>query len=269
MRVRALVQARLNSSRLPNKVLEKIGEKTLIEHIADRLALLSPAGVELCFAIADEAAPELRDHLTEKGLKFFAGAEQDVLQRYSDAAADLADTDYVIRATADNPFPDQEQLGRLVAHVRRSPIDYGYTAHLPLGMGTEIIRVNALRSVMIRAVPLTPGGESPLQKHHTEHVTPYIRENAHLYDIYPQPLDETISEEAAKARVAGIRLTIDEPADLEVARRVFTHFNRLGKPHFTALDVIQLKKNNPEMLAGNEQIRQRDARSVDQRALMS
>lgn len=267
MRVRALVQARLNSSRLANKVLEKIGEKTLVEHIADRLGLLSGAGVELYFAIADEEDPALREHLNGKGLKFFAGSEQDVLKRYCDAAADLSDNDYVIRATADNPFPDHEQLARLVAHVRTAPIDYGYTAHLPLGMGTEIIRVNALRSVMIRAVPLTPGGESGLQKHHSEHVTPYIRENAHLYDIYPQPLDETVSEEAAKARVAGIRLTIDEPADLEVARRVFTHFNRLGKPHFTATDVIQLKKNNPEMLAGNELIHQRDARSVDQRAL--
>ena len=266
MRIRALVQARLNSSRLPNKVLEKIGEKTLVEHIAGRLGLLSGAGVELCFAIADEADPALRDHLSEKGLNFYAGAEQDVLKRYCDAAADLEDSDYVIRATADNPFPDQEQLGRLVSYVRRSPIDYGYTTHLPLGMGTEIIRVNALRSVMIRALPLTAGGESGLKLHHHEHVTVFIRENAHLYDIYPQPLDETVSEEAAKQRVAGIRLTIDEPADLEVARRVFTHFNRLGKPHFTATDVIQLKKNNPEMLAGNEQIQQRDARSVDPRA---
>lgn len=265
MRIKALVQARLNSSRLKNKVLEKIGEKTLIEHIAERLGRLSGAGIELCFAIANEADSALRDHLSEKGLEFFAGDEKNVLKRYSDAAADLSDSDYVIRATADNPFPDHEQLGRLVAHVRHSPIDYGFTAHLPLGMGTEIIRVNALRSMMIRALPLTPGGESGLQDHHTEHVTPYIRENAHLYNIYPQPLDETVSDEAAKARVAQIRLTIDEPADLEVARRVFTHFNRLGKPHFTAVDVIHLKKNNPEMLAGNENIHQRDARSVDPR----
>jgi len=267
MRIRALVQARLNSSRLPNKVLEKIGEKTLIEHIAGRLGLLSGAGVELCFAVADEPDPALRDFLSEKGLVFYAGAEQNVLQRYCDAAADLTDSDYVIRATADNPFPDQEQLGRLVSYVRRNPIDYGYTAHLPLGMGTEIIRVNALRSVMIRSVPLVTGGESGLQPHHTEHVTPYIRENAHLYDIYPQPLDETVSDEDAKLRVAGIRLTVDEPADLDVARRVFTHFNRLGKPAFTAVDVIQLKKNNPEMLAGNEQVEQRDAQSVDARTL--
>lgn len=261
------MQARLNSSRLANKVLEKIGEKTLIEHIADRFSLLSGAGVELCFAIADEENPALREHLNEKGLNFFAGSEADVLKRYCDAAADLSDDDYVIRATADNPFPDHEQLGRLVSYARRSPIDYGYTMHLPLGMGTEIIRVNALRSVLIRALPPTAGGESGLQPHHHEHVTVFMRENAHLYDIYPQPLDETVSEDAAKARVAGIRLTVDEPADLEVARRVFTHFNRLGKPHFTALDVIQLKRNNPEMLAGNEQIHQRDARAVDQRPL--
>lgn len=265
MRIKALVQARLSSSRLPRKVLEKIGETTLMEHIADRLATLEGAGVELFFAIADEADSALRDHLTDKGLNFIVGPETDVLRRFYDAAGDLADSDYVIRATGDNPFPDQEQLGMLIGHVRKNSVDYAYTAGLPLGMGTEIIRVNALRSMMLRAQPLTPGGETGLQQHHTEHVTPYIRENAHLYEIYPQPLDSTVNEADAQARVAGIRLTIDEPADLEVARRVFMHFSRLGKPRFTSLDVIQLKKNNPEMLAGNDGVTQRDMRSVDAR----
>ena len=265
MRIKALVQARLNSARLPRKVLEEIGGKTLLEHIAERLGSLSGAGVELCFAIAHEADGALSDFLTAKGLPFFAGSEKDVLQRYVDAAADLADGDYVIRATADNPFPDQEQLGMLVHYVKNHGIDYGYTAGLPLGMGTEIIRVNALRSVLLRNIPLTPGGEPGLKPHHHEHVTPFIRENAHLYETYPQPLDPNLDEKAAAQRVQGIRLTIDEPADLEVARRVYRHFLMLGKPLFTSIDVIQLKRNNPEMFAGNETVVQRGMTSVDNR----
>lgn len=280
MRIRALVQARLKSERLPGKVLEKIGNLAIVEHIASRAATLEGAGVETVFAIADESpavtrdsgspltvggapggAINLADFLTERGLKCFTGHATNVLKRYVDASADLAPTDYVIRMTADNPFVDKDQLAHLVQRLKTNPVDYGYTADLPLGMGAEMMRVEALRSVMLRDTPLTLGGEAGLKDHHREHVTIFIRENPHLYEIYPLRLDDTISEEAAKLRVRGIRMTVDEAADLEVARRVFAHFERRGMPHFGALDVIQLAKNSPDTLAGNQNVSQRSAQS--------
>lgn len=267
MRFRAIVQARLQSSRLPRKVLEKIGQWTILEHIAGRLATLEGAGVETVFAIAEGEPSDLADFLREKGFNCHTGADFDVLHRYLGAAADLADNDYIIRLTGDNPFPDKDQLAMLLQYIRRHPIDYAYTADLPLGMGSEAIRVNALRSIRLRAEPLASGSESVIKMHHREHVTTFIRENPHLYDILPFRLDVTISEAAARDRVRGIRLTVDEAADLAVCREVFTHFNRLGNPHFGAVDVIQLAKNIPEMFAGNAQIQQKPAQSVDERAL--
>lgn len=265
MRIRALAQARLNSERLPGKVLLPVGSKTIVEHIAARMASLSGAGVELVFAIADEGDITLADFLTNAGLTFTSGHATNVLRRFADAAADLADSDYVIRLTADNPFTDAAQLALLVARAKDTGFDYGYTADLPLGMGSEIIRVAALRSMAFRETPLTAGGASGLKDHHREHVTTFIRENPHLYEIYPLRLDDSISEEAARRRVAGIRLTIDEKADLEVARQLYTYFERRGLPLFNALDVIQLAKNNPELLAGNQHVQQKSAQSVDSR----
>ncbi|GAB4426084.1 MAG: hypothetical protein OHK0011_07510 [Turneriella sp.] len=267
MRFRAIIQARLASSRLPRKVLEKIGSQTVLEHIAARLATLEGAGVETAFALADEEPTELADFLRQRGYCVSTGATYDVLKRYIEASADLADQDFVLRLTGDNPFPDKDQLARLVHYARSHSPDYGYTADLPLGMGAELIRVNALRSIWLRTEPGNAGAESVIKPHHREHVTVFIRENPHLYEIYPLRLDETISEEAAKERVRGIRLTIDETADLEVCRRVFMHFDRLSKPHFGAIEVIQLAKNNPEMFAGNAAIVQKSALSVDERAM--
>lgn len=266
MRIRALAQARLKSERLPGKVLEKIGNLTIIEHIAARIATLEGMGVELVFAIADEGpAGGLADFLTERGLRCFTGHASNVLKRYVDAAADLDGGDYVIRLTADNPFVDKDRLALLIQHVKERPVDYAYTADLPLGMGAEMIRVEALKSVMLRDTPLTIGGEAGLKDHHREHVTIFIRENPHLYEIYPLRLDEALSDEAAKRRTAGIRMTVDEPADLEVARRVYEHFARRGLPHFGALDVIELAKNDPAMIAGNQDVRQKSATSSDAR----
>lgn len=265
MRFRAIIQARLSSSRLPRKVLEKIGSLTILEHIAARLATLEAAGVETTFALAEDETTELADFLGNRGFSYSIGAAYDVLRRYIDASADLSDQDFVLRLTGDNPFPDKDQLARLVHYARQHPIDYGYTADLPLGMGAELIRVNALRSIWLRT---GPGGqpESSIKPHHREHVTVFIRENPHLYEIYPLRLDETLSEEAARERVRGIRLTVDEPPDLEVCRRLFDHFDRLSNPHFGALEVIQLAKNAPEMFSGNAGVRQRSAQSVDARA---
>lgn len=265
MIIRALVQARLRSERLPGKVLENIGNLTILEHIATRLRALEPLGVETVFAIAEEDDHRLAEFLSEKDFKYFVGDPQNVLKRFTDAAHDLKDSDFVIRATGDNPFVDQVQLAKIIQRLRIVPFDYGYTADLPLGMGAELIRVNALRSVMMRSYPLRDGEASEILPHHTEHVTTFIRENPHLYDIYSLRLDDAFSAEGSAARVAGIRVTVDEAGDLEVCRRIYTHFERLGQPQFSALDLIQLARNNPEMLAGNAAVKQKPATSYDMR----
>ncbi|HRP70149.1 MAG TPA: NTP transferase domain-containing protein [Turneriella sp.] len=262
---RAVVQARLTSERLPKKVLEKIGDKTIIEHIAARVESIQSAGISLLFAIAEENDSLLSDFLREKKLPFVTGHPSHVLKRFIDAATDLNDDDYVIRLTADNPFIDKDRLAALVERLKERPVDYAYTADLPLGMGSEAIRVAALRSVMLRDTPLRTGGEAGLKDHHREHVTIFIRENPHLYEIFPFRLDSTITPEAAKARVTGIRMTIDEAADLAVARQVYAHFAARGLSHFGALDVIELSKNDPSMLATNRHVEQRAATSVDTR----
>lgn len=254
------------SERLPGKVLKKIGNLTILEHISRRFANLEGANVSLHFALAQEADSTLPEFLSNLGLSYSEGDVHDVLQRYLDATTDLDEHDYVIRVTGDNPFPDKDELARLIAKIKKRPVDYAHTVHLPLGMGSEMIRVNALRSIKLRAQPLIDGSESPIKLHHREHVTVFVRENPHLYEIYKQPLDETFSEDLAKERVKGIRMTVDEPEDLIVATRVYEHFDRLGRPLFGAADVIQLAKNSPEMLSGNAHVAQKTALSVDSRA---
>jgi len=266
-RFRALVQARLTSERLPKKVLEKIGEKTILEHIAARIQSIQSTKVELKFAIAEEEETTLADFLREKNFAFVKGHPTHVLKRFIDASQDMADEDYVIRLTADNPFIDKDRLTTLIEHLKEYPADYAYTAELPLGMGSEVIRVAALRSVFFRDTPLTPNGAPELKGHHREHVTIFIRENPHLYEIFPLRLDDAFSIEAAKARVAGIRMTIDEAQDLTVARRVYSHFAGRGLLFFGALDVIELAKNDPSMLADNRHIEQKAATSVDSRTV--
>lgn len=266
MRFRAIIQARLKSARLPGKVLEKIGSLSLIEHIAQRLAALQMPELELMFAIPENDPPELAAYLRERGYKYHAGPEFDVLARFIGAAQDLGEHDYLLRLTGDNPFPDVQQLARLINYAQQHAIDYGYTAELPLGMGVELIRANALRSIWLRAEPGFSGQVNPIEQYHREHVTVFIRENPHLYEIYPLRLDDSLPEALARERVRAIRLTVDELADLEVCRAVFSHFARLGKPHFGAREVIQLAKNSPELFSGNAHVVQKTAQSVDSRA---
>ena len=252
MKFRAIVQARLASTRLPDKILEKIGSLSILEHIAQRVKKIESAGIELVFAIPENEIEALAPFFSERGLIFATGSERDVLARYLAASADLTENDYVIRLTGDNPFLDHEMLGKIIERLKNEPVDFIHTADCPLGMGTEIVSIPALRSQKFR----------DLKDHHLEHVTTFIKENPHLYEIQPVRLDETASADLAQNRIAGIRMTIDEPLDLTTARAVYSHFEHLGKPLFTSRDVILLKKNFPELLSANLAVAQKSSTST-------
>ena len=80
-----IVQARLNSSRLPEKVLKKINNKTIIEIIYDKLKNLKEID-KIIFAIPrDNNNKKLRDYLEKKN-SIHLGSNTDVLSRFYSCA---------------------------------------------------------------------------------------------------------------------------------------------------------------------------------------
>ncbi len=201
MRTVAVVQARMGSTRLPCKSLLCLGEKPLIDWVADR-AKKSLLLDDVVVACPDtELDDVLCDHLARRHIPFIRGPEQDVLARFV-LAAEQYRADQVVRICADNPFVWWEAVDRLIRFHAGNGADYSYN-HVPKdnlwpdGLGAEIVAMDLLRRLAYEA-------HRPQQR---EHCLNYIWDNREKFRTATfDPAEEWLQR-------PDIRLDIDTAQD--------------------------------------------------------
>lgn len=203
-RVGVVLQARMGSSRLPGKVMRMLAGQPMLGQILDRLKRATCPDVTIVATSDLPADDPLAEFATRHGIGVFRGSEQDVLDRYYQAALAFG-LDHVVRATADNPFVDPEELDRLVAHHLATHADYTHAfGQLPIGVGVECFTFDALACSWQE-------GHAP---HHREHVNEFIPEHPDRFRIagLDVPLDK---------RAPDLRLTVDTPEDFVRAETLY------------------------------------------------
>ena len=167
MKVVAIVQARMSSSRLPKKVMKTIDGKTVIQILLERLSL-SKMIDEIVVATSIESSDDvLVEHLKKLGFKYFRGSESDVLSRYTGAAKDN-NADVVVRITGDCPLVDSSLVDECIDQFFKSACDYLSNIEppsFPDGLDIEVFSSSALRTAFSQATDIFD----------REHVTPYLR----------------------------------------------------------------------------------------------
>src|SRR5665811_2153806 len=150
MRINAVIQARVGSTRLPGKVLEDLGGRSVLEWVvrAARAATqIDTVIVATSTMAADDAVAGLADSL---GVPVVRGSEDDVLSRFV-AALDAHPADAVVRLTADCPLLDPTLIDAVVGAWAAAPThDYVSTVLvrcLPRGLDVELVSAQALRAV--------------------------------------------------------------------------------------------------------------------------
>ena len=105
MKIVAIVQARMGSTRLPGKVLKKIAGIPALEILLKRLSRSKLIG-EICVATSHNIEnDQLCNAVEEIGYRVIRGSENDVLQRFCDAAV-ATSADIIVRITGDCPVID-------------------------------------------------------------------------------------------------------------------------------------------------------------------
>ena len=238
----AIVQARMNSKRLPNKVLAPIEGKPLLAYHVTRLS--RSARVDRV-VVATSTAPEdekilsfCADHL---GVDCIRGAEFDVLGRFEQAVRDYPDAGYIVRTTADCPLIDPGLVDEAIDHflARQPGLDYLSLGpdNYPRGLDAEIFRREAL---------LAAAGNAT-SEYDREHVTPYIYSNPQIFGL---------GSYAAHGKQPQHRWCVDEPADLELVRHIVKALG--AEPAtFTWRDCLQLMQDRPEIARLNAAVRQK------------
>jgi spore coat polysaccharide biosynthesis protein SpsF len=191
----AFVQARTGSSRLPGKVLLKIGGKTILERVIWRLRAAGAVDdvVVLTTTLDEDDAIVLEAERLEAPVH--RGPELDVLKRYQQASRRFR-PEIVIRATADNPLIDIGSVDRIVRAIHASGLEFCIENGLPVGAATEAITCEALERSDLEA-------SDPA---HREHVTLYVKENLNRFRVaFLSPPDALCRPD--------LRVTVDTPED--------------------------------------------------------
>ena len=234
MKVVAIVQARMGSTRLPGKVMKPILGVPMIELLLARLSRSRHIDQIVLATSIDERNQPLVDHVIRLGYECLQGSEHDVLGRYL-AAARKVGADVVVRITGDCPLIDPGLVDQAIERFKSASVDYLSNvdpATFPDGLDTEVFRMQALE----RAAAET---SEPFDR---EHVTPYLRR----LDQFKRAAITNPED------CSALRWTVDEPSDLAVATAVFQHFS--PDIHFSWRQVLGLQERKPALFAANSQI---------------
>lgn len=182
----------------------------------------------------DERNEPLVRYVQDLGYEVFQGAEDDVLDRYYQAAK-RAEAGFVVRITGDSPLIDPAIVDLVVTRLLESGADYASNTLPPTypdGLDTEAFTFTALETAWKMA-------QMPIQR---EHVTPFLRESEQFKRINVVN-DVDLSVE---------RWTVDEPEDHAVVQKVFEHFS--PRIDFSWNEVLAFRHEHPEWFAANRHL---------------
>ena len=238
MKVVAIVQARVGSTRLPGKVLLDLAGKSVLTRVLERLRRAETID-ELLVATTDRLADNaIVEECQRHGVAVFRGQEDDVLDRYQRAAESCA-AGVVVRITSDCPLIDSEVTDETVRKFLAVRPDYASNClqrTYPRGLDTEVMAARALQQAWSEA-------DQPYQR---AHVTPYIYEHPEKFKLVSVTAEKDYSQH---------RWTVDTPEDLQLVRAIY---QRLGwEGDFRWRDVLALLEARPELAELNRSVAQK------------
>jgi len=175
-----IIQARMGSKRLPNKMACYLGNYPIIDWVIQRS---KKSKLLQKYVLATSTKTE-NDYLIERAKKYsidsYRGSEDNVLSRFVEISLQ-ENADIIVRICADNPFIDPIEIDRLIEFFKSNKCEYSFNHQNRLdggyadGFGAEIFTSDLLYYI----------NDQTLNKSHREHVTKYIWDNKTMFKIKP------------------------------------------------------------------------------------
>ena len=223
----AIIQARMASTRLPGKVLQDIAGKPMLQRVADRVRRAKLLD-QVVVATSENPSDDLIENFCKaNGVDCFRGSEEDVLDRYFQAALRFQ-ADVIVRVTADCPLIDPEIIEKVVVTFRNGAFDYVSNflhRSFPDGLDTEVFS----------HLTLTRAWREARWKSEREHVTSYIYRHPELFQL---------GNVTSPNNDSDLRWTVDRPQDLEFVRAIY---QMLRERPFGMDDVLALLRQDPQL----------------------
>lgn len=242
MKVVAVVQARMGSTRMPNKVMKPIQGTPMIGLMLQRLRRARTLDQIVLATSVDSRNDPLARYVASQGYEVIRGSEDDVLSRYDEAVRKVH-ADVVVRVTGDCPLIDPQIVDDVVALLSEAGVEYASNIDppsFPDGLDVEAFTRAALERAQREAT----------EQRDREHVTPYIRERG----LFRK------ANLCCKEDWSGERWTVDEPSDFVVVEKVFAHF--APAVDFPWTEIAALRRQQPGIFAVNQHLYRNEGANV-------
>ena len=206
-----IVQARMGSSRLPNKVMKEVLDKPLIAYLLDRVSQAKRVdGIVLATTTKSED-DELAKYVNSIGYDVFRGSEDDVLSRYYEAFKSVKSADNsnaIVRITGDCPLIEHRLIDKVVEKYTNEDMDYvALSPDFAEGLDVEIFSETLLNKAFNKA-------KLPSER---EHVALFFHNNSKLFKM--SRVENNVDD-------SSYRITIDETEDFVVVKAIIEHFDK-------------------------------------------
>ena len=243
MKIIAIVQARMGSTRLPGKVLKPIVNKPMIELLLTRLSQSKELDQIVVATSMDPKNDQLQMVVESLGFRCIKGSENDVLSRYYTIAKSVS-ADVIVRITGDCPLVDPVLVDKCIREFKKIEVDYlsnTNPATYPDGLDVEVMSFASLEKA----------NNETNSEFDREHVTPFIRNNNIL----------SKSSISHTQDLSSLRWTVDEPEDLIVVTNIFEYFS--PDIFFNWQQVLELSHTNPGLFHANQQIKNNEGATMN------
>jgi len=227
-----IIQARMNSSRLPGKVMKKIKNKPMLDIVLEQIKFSKNIEKIVVATTYSKKDDQIYEHMKKKKIEVFRGKSKDVLDRYFQCAKKFH-IDTIVRVTSDCPLIDPKIVDKVIKNYIKGKFDYvsnNKPRTFPYGMDVEVFSFDALKRAWNEAL-------LPSER---EHVTPYIYKNYKKFKI------KNIKQ---KKNFSRIRITVDRENDLKLIKKIIEMIK--SKPILLE-DVIKLYSRNKKLFEINQ-----------------
>lgn len=242
MKVICIVQARMGSERLPGKVIKPILDQPMILYTLNRLKR-SKYSDQIIVATSDkEQERPLVNVVKSNGFEIFRGSEYNVLKRYVDTCREYGG-DIIVRITGDCPLIDPTIVDNVISYYIMYDFDY-VRLDVPntfiRGFDVEVFSNDVLMHTFEEVSSVDNN------KKYKEHVTLYIYENPHKFNIGYVKGNKLYNK--------NYRLCVDTIEDFELIEKILNHFK---DPYVPAKNIVKFLDNNLNIAYINKNIHQK------------
>ena len=200
----AIIQARVNSKRLPGKVLKKINKFTVLEQVINQVNEVFKKKNIIVATSKNKGDLAICKICKQFGVKYYRGDLQNVSKRYYDLLNDHKSISF-LRVCADSPFLDPILIKRCINIFNKKKPNFLTNVlprTFPKGQSIEIFNSNFFKKRF----------KNIKKKYDLEHVTTYFYSNKKRFNFINIKNNDNLSK---------INMCIDRPKDLRLSKKIF------------------------------------------------